>query len=85
MYFTVVQRRRHMSRLGRTIGLIGPKLRALRCFEFLVEDEGTTVPEYTVMLAMIVLAAVGAISGIGAKVGDVYASLDSGVTAGMGG
>ena len=47
--------------------------------KLLVSEEGPTTTEYAVMLALIVLVSVSAISGIGVKVSDVFASVDSGV------
>ncbi|MGD2111252.1 MAG: hypothetical protein PVI86_17885 [Phycisphaerae bacterium] len=65
--------------------LISLRKAAHRVEAFIDEDDATTVPEYTVMLALIVLVAIGAISGIGLKVRDVYAGLDTGLLSAMGG
>ncbi len=48
---------------------------------FLVSDDAAAATEYAAMLALIVLAAAGVLSGLGASVGTTFASLDSGVTA----
>jgi len=39
---------------------------------FLAEEDGPTAVEYAAMLALIVLAAVGAISALGVGVGDAF-------------
>jgi Flp pilus assembly pilin Flp len=46
---------------------------------FLRSEEAVSVTEYAIMLGLIVLGAVGAISGIGSAVANAYAVLDSGV------
>ena len=46
---------------------------------FVASHDATTVTEYAVMLALIVLVAVGAISGIGATVSNTFATLETGV------
>lgn len=50
-----------------------------RWYELLTSEEGTSATEYAVMLGLIVLVAVGAISGIGTGVSDTFTSLDTSV------
>ncbi len=49
---------------------------------FLASENGPTTTEYAVMLALIVIVAIGAISGIGVKVDNVVASVDNGLPTG---
>ena len=49
---------------------------------FLEEEQAVTTNEYAIMLALIVLAAVGSISSVGTKVGDVFTTLDNGLPTG---
>jgi len=51
---------------------------------FLTAEDGPTVTEYAVMLALIVLVAVAAISLIGGKVQGVFARVESSVPDGAG-
>jgi pilus assembly protein Flp/PilA len=51
---------------------------------FLRSEEGPTATEYAVMLALIIIVAIGAISGIGVKVSDVFTGVDSGLPSGSG-
>ena len=46
---------------------------------FFVSEDGPTTTEYAVMLALIVIVAIGAISGIGVKVSDVFVGVDNGL------
>ncbi len=39
------------------------------------EQKATSATEYAIMVALIVLVAVGAISGLGAKVGEAFTTL----------
>lgn len=52
-----------------------------RAKEFLVSEDGPTATEYAVMLALIIVVALGAISVLGTKVSAVFnnvkASLDA--------
>jgi len=48
----------------------------------LLSEDGPTTTEYAVMLSLIILVAIGAISGIGIKVSDVFTSVDSGLPSG---
>ena len=49
----------------------------LRAWRFLKSEEGPTATEYAVMLALIIMVALGAITGIGAKVETMFTNLDS--------
>jgi len=49
---------------------------------FITSDDGPTTTEYAVMLALIVIVAIGAISGIGTKVSDVFTGVDNGLPGG---
>jgi len=44
---------------------------------FLKSEDGPTATEYAVMLALIIMVALGAITGIGVKLDSIYTSLDS--------
>ncbi len=48
---------------------------------FVREEEANAVTEYAIMLGLIVLAAVGAIGGVGSGVSGTFAGLDEGVQA----
>ncbi|RIK62190.1 MAG: Flp family type IVb pilin [Planctomycetota bacterium] len=48
-----------------------------RVKSFLVEDEGATATEYAVMLALIIVIALGAISALGTKVSSTFADVES--------
>lgn len=41
------------------------------------EDEGATATEYAVMLALIIVIALGAISALGTKVSSTFADIES--------
>lgn len=43
---------------------------------FWVEEDGATATEYAVMLALIIVIALGAISALGDKVSDTFASIE---------
>ncbi len=49
---------------------------------FFRSEDGPTTTEYAVMLALIVIVAIGAISGIGVKVSDVMVTVDNGLPQG---
>ena len=51
---------------------------------FFRSQDGPTTVEYAVMLALIVIVAIGAISGIGVKVSDVMFAVDNGLPQGTG-
>lgn len=44
---------------------------------FLESEAGPTATEYAVMLALIIIVALGAISGIGVKLDSIFTNLDS--------
>lgn len=44
---------------------------------FLQSEDGPTATEYAVMLALIIMVALGAISGIGIKLDTIFTNLDS--------
>ena len=44
---------------------------------FLREEEGATATEYAVMLALIIVIALGAISALGTKVSSTFANISS--------
>lgn len=44
---------------------------------FLKDEEGATATEYAVMLALIIVIALGAISALGSKVSDTFADVES--------
>ena len=52
---------------------------AIHCIakRFLACEEGPTATEYAVMLALIIMVALGAISGIGIKLDTIFTNLDS--------
>ena len=50
----------------------------------LLAEDGPTATEYAVMLALIIVAAIAAITGIGTKVDDTFTTVDSALPAGGG-
>ena len=44
---------------------------------FLKSEDGPTATEYAVMLALIIVVAIGAITTVGTKVTDVFTSVES--------
>lgn len=44
---------------------------------FLKSEDGPTATEYAVMLALIIVVALGAISGIGVTLDSIFTNLDS--------
>ena len=48
-----------------------------RIKNFVREDEGATATEYAVMLALIIVIALGAISALGTKVSGTFANIES--------
>ena len=44
---------------------------------FLKSEDGPTATEYAVMLALIIMVALGAITGIGVKVESVFTNIDN--------
>ena len=49
---------------------------------FLKSEDGPTATEYAVMLALIIMVAIGAVSLVGTKVTDVFTSVDALLPAG---
>ncbi len=57
----------------------------LRGFHLLLRsDEGPTATEYAVLIAVICIAAIGALSGFGVHMDNLYASIASTVPVGAG-
>jgi pilus assembly protein Flp/PilA len=50
---------------------------------FLCAEEGPTAAEYSVMLALIIIVALGAISGIGMTVETIFTDIDAGLPPGV--
>jgi len=46
-----------------------------RAKSFMVSEDGPTATEYAVMLALIIIVALGAITGLGSKVKDVFTNV----------
>ena len=44
---------------------------------FWQDEEGATATEYAVMLALIIIVAIGAISALGTKVSSIFADIES--------
>ena len=44
---------------------------------FLTDDEGATVVEYAVLLALILMGVIGAIGTVGAETGGLWGDIDS--------
>jgi len=49
---------------------------------FLVSEDGPTATEYAVMLALIIVVCIGAISGIGTTVSNIFSNVDAGLPTG---
>ena len=52
---------------------------------FLVSEDGPTATEYAVMLALIIIAALTAITALGTKVSDIFSNVDSNLDSGTAG
>ena len=50
-----------------------------RAKTFLKSEDGPTATEYAVMLALVVLVAIGAISGLGTTVTNIFTDVNSGI------
>ena len=50
--------------------------------QFLKSEDGPTATEYAVMLALIIVVAIGAITTVGTKVTDVFTSIEAALPAG---
>ncbi len=55
-----------------------------RIRSFLVSEDGPTATEYAVMLALIIIVALGAITLLGSKVNDIFTNVESGLPDGTG-
>jgi pilus assembly protein Flp/PilA len=55
-----------------------------RVKEFLKSEDGPTATEYAVMLALIIIIALGAISALGTKVSTVFTNVESNLPDGNG-
>ena len=53
-----------------------------RAKTFLKSEDGPTATEYAVMLALVVLVAIGAISGLGTTVTNIFTDVDGGIGGG---
>ena len=53
-----------------------------RAKTFLKSEDGPTATEYAVMLALVVLVAIGAISGLGTTVTGIFTSVNDGIGSG---
>ena len=53
-----------------------------RAKTFLKSEDGPTATEYAVMLALVVLVAIGAISGLGTTVTGIFTDVDGGISGG---
>ena len=51
-----------------------------RAKDFLVSEDGPTATEYAVMLALIIVVALGAISVLGTKVSTVFNNVKTSIT-----
>lgn len=52
---------------------------------FLKSEDGPTATEYAVMLALIIIVALGAITGLGTTVDGIFTSVDGTLTTATGG
>lgn len=55
-----------------------------RTVRFFADDNAVAATEYAILLGLIVVAAVGAIGGVGQKVDGVFTTLDQGVSGAAG-
>ncbi len=55
-----------------------------RVKSFLRSEEGPTATEYAVMLALIIVVALGAITGIGQTVDTIFTNVDNALPSGAG-
>jgi len=56
----------------------------IRAKSFLRSEDGPTATEYAVMLALIIIVALGAITGLGTTVSGIFTSVDSALPTGTG-
>jgi pilus assembly protein Flp/PilA len=52
--------------------------------QFLQSEDGPTATEYAVMLALIIIVALGAITALGSKVSTVFTNIESALPDGSG-
>ncbi len=72
-------------------GLISPQLewsQGMKSFLnrakcFLKSEDGPTATEYAVMLALIIIVALGAITGLGTTVKSIFTNVDTGLPTGL--
>ncbi len=55
-----------------------------RAKSFLKSEDGPTATEYAVMLALIIIVALGAITGLGTTVSGIFTSVDGALPTGGG-
>jgi len=55
-----------------------------RAKNFLRSEDGPTATEYAVMLALIIIVALGAITGLGTTVDAIFTNVDSSLPTGTG-
>lgn len=55
-----------------------------RAKSFLKSEDGPTATEYAVMLALIIIIALGAITALGTKVSNTFANIESTLPSGSG-
>ena len=55
-----------------------------RAKSFLRSEDGPTATEYAVMLALIIIVALGAITGLGTTVDTIFTNVDSSLPTGTG-
>jgi len=53
-----------------------------RFLNFLKSEDGPTATEYAVMLALIIIVALGAITGLGTTVDTIFTNVDNGLPTG---
>jgi pilus assembly protein Flp/PilA len=53
-----------------------------RIKSFIVNEDGPTATEYAVMLALIIIAALAAITSLGTKVRDIFTTVDNSLSTG---
>ena len=56
-----------------------------RAKSFLKSEEGPTATEYAVMLALIIIVALGAITGLGTTVDTIFTNVDTSLPTGTSG
>lgn len=56
-----------------------------RVKSFLKSEDGPTATEYAVMLALIIIVALGAITGLGTTVSGIFTNVDGALPTGGGG